>query len=216
MKVKAMAAGTRPGRGKEAKFTAGDWVETARRVLIEEGVSGVKVDRLANRMGVTRGGFYHNFDNREQLLDSLIHKWETECRFFPAEPPGATPAEAVTWIENVTSRLIDEDGYDPRFDMAVREWARSDQRAAWAVERSDRQRMATLERFFRALGYGPDEANMRARVFYYHQIGFYAIGVRASVAERRRDADLYFDVLCGEKAIAAARHERAAGRRAAG
>jgi AcrR family transcriptional regulator len=209
MKPQAKKDADRPGRGsgrgKEPKFTAQDWVETAKRVLIEEGIAGVKVDRLASRMGVTRGGFYHNFKGREDLLDRILEVWEARCRFLPPEVPGTTPAEAVAWLDRMVDRLIDEDGYDPRFDMAVREWARSDQRAAWAVERRDRNRIARLERFFALLGYDPDEAKMRARVFYFHQIGYYAIGVQASTAERRRDARLYTDVLCGHAVMNAAR-----------
>jgi hypothetical protein len=87
----------------------------------------------------------------------------------------------------------------------VREWARSDQRAAWAVERMDRERMAVLKRFFDALGYEEEEAQIRARVFYYHQIGYYAIGVRQSTADRRRKAKLYIEILCGAERLAAAR-----------
>jgi hypothetical protein len=67
-----------------------------------------------------------------------------------------------------------------------------------------------LKRFFDALGYDADEALIRARVFYYHQIGYYAIGVRQSTGERRRMAKLYIDILCGAERLAAARSARAA------
>jgi AcrR family transcriptional regulator len=205
MKTKEPKAGARSGRGKEPKFTAQDWVEVAKRVLVEEGIGGVRVDRLATRLGVTRGGFYHNFASRDELLERLLAAWEVDCRFLPPEQPGNSPPEAVAWLDRTVDRLIEEDGYDPHFDMAVREWARSDQRAAWAVERRDRNRLARLQRFFAILGYGPDEAVMRARVFYFHQIGFYAIGVKASTADRRRDAKLYTDVLCGDQVLQSAR-----------
>jgi hypothetical protein len=89
--------------------------------------------------------------------------------------------------------------------MAVREWARSDQRAAWAVERVDRQRLQRLTRFFEAIGYGDEEAPIRARVFYYHQIGYYAIGVQQSAAERRRALHTYLDILCGRGVLDAVR-----------
>ncbi len=44
-----------------------------------------------------------------------------------------------------------------------------------------------METVFKLLGYDDDEAPIRARVFYFHQIGFYAIGVRQSLPERRRN-----------------------------
>ncbi len=196
--------------GRTIKVTAEYWIETARRTLIEDGIAGVKVDRLASRLGVTRGGFYHNFRDREALLDRLLAHWEESCRFLPSDRPGNTPGEAVAWFDGLLDRLLDEDGYDPRFDMAVREWARGDQRAAWAVERSDRQRLAVLQGFFEALGYDATEAPIRARVFYYHQIGYYCLDVRETWAERRRIAAVYSDILCGADRIAAGRAQAGA------
>ena len=193
--------------GRTAKVSAQTWVETAARALVEEGISGVKVDRLAQRLGVTRGGFYHNFRDRDDLLARLITHWEETCRFLPGDEPGDTPAEAVAWLDRMIQRLIDQDGYHHEFDMAVREWARTDQRAAWAVDRSDRLRLATLTRFFAALGYGEEEATIRGRVFYYHQIGYYALDIRQTSAERRRNVGLYLDILCGAERLADARRQ---------
>lgn len=193
--------------GRTAKVSAKTWVETAARALVEEGISGVKVDRLAQRLGVTRGGFYHNFRDRDDLLARLITYWEDSCQFLPREAPGSTPAEAVIWLDRMIHRLIDEDGYQHEFDMAVREWGRTDQRASWAVERSDRLRLAMLTRFFEALGYEGEEAAIRGRVFYYHQIGYYALDVRQTIAERKRKAGLYLDILCGAEQLAEARRQ---------
>jgi AcrR family transcriptional regulator len=191
--------------GRNVKVTADDWVSTARVALVEEGITGVKVDRLAKRLKVTRGGFFHNFKDRDELLATLLHHWEDDCKFLPASNPGGTAADAIDWVEELTRRLIDEDGYDHAFDMAVREWARSDARTAWAVQRADRQRLHILEKFFDALGYACDEAKIRARVFYYHQIGYYAIGVQQNLPERRRQAEIYLDILCGHEVMQRAR-----------
>ena len=80
--------------GRAVKVSERQWVEIARQALIEEGIGGVRVDRLAKRLDVTRGGFYHNFEDREQLLDALLHLWEDECRFLPTDDPDNSPADA--------------------------------------------------------------------------------------------------------------------------
>src|SRR5580693_7668510 len=54
------------------------WLDTARRALIEEGTAGVEINKLANRLGVSRGGFYWFFKSREQLLDELLAHWAKE------------------------------------------------------------------------------------------------------------------------------------------
>jgi AcrR family transcriptional regulator len=193
--------------GRTPKITVETWIETARKSLIDEGIGGVKVDRLANRLGVTRGGFYHNFKDRDEFFARLLTFWEEECRFLPSDIPSGRPTEAVEWFDRMIARLIDADGYDYRFDLAVRDWARSDQRAAWAVERMDRLRLMVLQKFFKILGYDDAEAHVRAQVFYYHQIGYYAIGVRQSAAERRRSLATYLEILCGPGVLDAARAE---------
>lgn len=191
--------------GRTPKNTVQDWIGAAQRTLVDEGIAGLKVDRLAKRLGVTRGGFYHNFKDRAEFFDQIIRHWEETCRFLPDETPPSKPADAINWFDRVIGRLIESDGYDFHFDLAVREWARADKRAEWAVERADRERLEMLQKFFEAIGYDNDHAAIRARVFYYHQIGYYAIGVRQSISERRKNAQLYLDILCGEEAIAIAR-----------
>jgi AcrR family transcriptional regulator len=178
------------------------WVATARKALIEEGVQGVKVDRLAQRLGVTRGGFYKHFADRDDLLDRLLQLWESENVFAVDLPPLRSPQQARNALADLTDRLIEEDGFDPRFDMAVRDWARHDKRAAWAIERVDASRMDLLRRLFAAIGCSAEEAIVRARVFYYHQIGYYALGVKQTLAERKRMLPLYLHILVGGEHLA--------------
>jgi|TARA_R100000049_G_C1957100_1_gene115712 AcrR family transcriptional regulator len=190
--------------GRAPKNTGKDWIEAARRMLVDQGIASLKVDRLANRLGVTRGGFYHNFKDRDDFLDQVIMQWEESCRFLPEDALPAKPEAALGWLDGLTTRLIEADGYDFKFDLAVREWARVDKRAEWAVERVDRERLDTLLKFFQLIGYDADHAAVRARVFYYHQIGYYTIDVCQSIAERRQSAQLYIEILCGEDVLAAA------------
>jgi AcrR family transcriptional regulator len=173
------------------------WIAVARRTLVEEGIQGVKVDRLAQRLGVTRGGFYKHFADRGALLDCLLQDWEANNIFALELPPLKTHADALRVLERLADRLIEEDGFDPRFDLAVRDWARNDKRAAWAVERVDERRLDLLRRLFHGSGCDAEEAAVRARVFYYHQIGYYAMGVKESAAERKRMRPMYMRILVG-------------------
>jgi len=154
------------------KISAETWLAMARAVLVEEGIAAVKVDRLAQRLGVSRGGFYHHFQDRADLLARLLAHWEAEARFLPPGRAPRNPAQALAVIDAQVRHLIDEREFDPRFDMAVRAWAQADAAVAVAVERMDRRRIAALTRVFVALGCDRPEAAIRARVLYFHQIGF--------------------------------------------
>jgi AcrR family transcriptional regulator len=60
------------------KVTRDDWLDAALAALAETGVSGVAVDPLAKRLGVTRGSFYWHFKDREALLREALERWEKE------------------------------------------------------------------------------------------------------------------------------------------
>jgi len=187
------------------KIPATTWVETARDVLVNEGIDAVKVDRIALRLGVSRGGFYHHFTDRADLLARLLRLWQDTVAFVPAGLSPPSPKAAISAIDALVEHLITEDGYDPRFDMAVRAWGHADPDVAQSVEDADAARLERLERIFKALGCKPPEAKIRARVFYFHQIGYYAIGLEESVQSRRRQLDNYLRILCGEENLRAAR-----------
>jgi hypothetical protein len=94
---------------------------------------------------------------------------------------------------------IDEREYDPRWDGAVRDWARTSEAVRKVVREVDRKRIAVLEQVFNDMGYSGKEAHIRARVTYYHQVGYYALGVQESQKERRALLPYYQKVLTGRE-----------------
>src|SRR5260370_36811183 len=67
-KEKTMAPPTRTPRGK--------WIEEGLRALAAGGPDAVRIESLAQALGVTRGGFYWPFDDRRALLDEMLDPWE--------------------------------------------------------------------------------------------------------------------------------------------
>ena len=181
------------------KIPAEVWIETAKKALVDDGLEGVKIDRLAKKLGVTRGGFYHHFDGRSDLLGRLIDHWTASNDFIPSVTDVDTPDQAIDALHQMADTLVAEKRFLPAFDLAVREWARIDPRIEKIVMKVDEARITRLTRIFSALGYASEEAVIRARVFYFHQIGFYSLGYhrRQSKAERRRNAPIYLKIVCG-------------------
>jgi AcrR family transcriptional regulator len=179
------------------------WLACARQALIEEGIQGVKIDRLAQRLGITKGGFYKHFADRAALLGQLLAMWESDNVFVPPLPKVMSARQAREALVALTGRLIDEAAFDPRFDMAVRDWARVDAVAADALARTDRKRLARLAALYAALGCDAQEAEVRARVLYYHQVGYYALGVKETRAQRQKLVPTYLQILIGAEHLAA-------------
>jgi AcrR family transcriptional regulator len=196
---KNAAKGKPAGRKKEGPLGREIWLDTARQALIEEGTAGVEINKLAKRLGSSRGGFYWFFKDRAQLLDELLAYWaRTGTVLFERvlqNHSGDGMAEYVALVD----LWVDEKEYDPRWDGAVRDWARTSPAVRKVVEDVDRQRIAVLERIFNHMGYVGKEAHIRARVTYYHQVGYYALGVQESHKERRALLPYYRKVLTGRE-----------------
>jgi AcrR family transcriptional regulator len=195
----------RPHRKGNIKIPHEGWLEAARVVLIEEGINMVKVDRLARRLKVTRGGFYYHFKSHHALLEDLLKRWRTQNKFVPANIDATTPQAAYAALLELTDALVHERGFDPQFDMAVREWARISIPVAEVVNEVDAERIKTLNKILLGLGCKPKEADIRAKVFYYHQIGYYSLGVHESTRTREDNLPTYLAVLCGENYVEAAK-----------
>lgn len=173
-----------------------DWLDAARALLIREGIGAVKIGRIAKECGVTRGGFYWRFKDRGELLDALLDEWRltNTAPLIEALASEGSPADR---FRRAASLWIEEKDFDPRFDTAVRNWALSSPQADEAVRRVDEERIAAFAAVFEAAGYDAVEAFVRARITYYHQIGYYALHVEETPDERRRLAGTYFRILTG-------------------
>jgi AcrR family transcriptional regulator len=182
-----------------SKVSPERWLDAARKILIEEGVDHVKIDRLATSLRVTRGGFYHHFHNRGELLDKLLVQWEETNTFIPDLPPPKTHDDAAAMLKEVSRILIEEKDYEPRLDVAVRDWARRSKKAKAALDRVDQSRIDFFDRLYRAFGYEPREAFIRARVTYFHQVGYYALAIKETRTKRFEYNDLYLKILSGER-----------------
>lgn len=181
--------------GGNTKVSYDGWLEAAREVLIEEGISGLKADRLAKRLGVTRGGFYYHFKSLQGLLDALVDKWWTDNRFGALVNEANNPQEAFTALREVCLILIHEKQFDPMFDLAIREWGRVDAKVSKVVKAADDYRIGKLTDLFSALDHDAQTAEFHAKLFYYQQIGYYVVGVEEDASTREANLDMWLKVL---------------------
>ena len=54
------------------------WIEEGLRALAADGPDAVRVEALAKKLGVTKGGFYGFFADRDALLTAMLDVWERE------------------------------------------------------------------------------------------------------------------------------------------
>lgn len=173
-----------------------EWVDIARRVLIEEGIVEVKIDKLARLAGVTRGGFYWRFQGRDELLDALIEDWRS-TNTAPMLRILAGSGTLRERMQRLANLYISEDEFSSSYDRAVRTWASLAPAITQVVREVDEVRIEAIRQIFAEAGHTGDEALVRARITYFHQVGYYATGILEPGERRKELQDIYLRVLTG-------------------
>lgn len=174
-----------------------DWIKAAYDVLTHEGVERVRILNLADQLGITRGSFYWHFKSRDELLQALIEEWQEKNT-------GALLAACASSTD-FTDRMLaiadcwtNENLFDPALDAAMRNWAHHDAPVCQLVHEEDQKRLKAFQRMFQDHGFPPTEAMIRARVFYFTQVGYYALELGENLAQRVGLYPDYFWVFTGE------------------
>jgi AcrR family transcriptional regulator len=149
------------------------WIEAATAVLIDQGIDHVRVDLLAQTLGVTRGSFYWHFRSREELLRRVLSAWhEATTEQLTARLQNAK-GDALAHLRDVLSLPFrgQSAGRAGRIELAIRAWARRDALARQAVDEADASRIAYIAQVFTALGFAIPEARSRAFLCYAYVVG---------------------------------------------
>jgi AcrR family transcriptional regulator len=176
------------------------WVQAARSLLMQSGIAAVKVEPLAARLGVTTGSFYWHFKDRRALQAAMLMDWEATNSSGFYSLITDHPGDGAAQFDALVNLWLDERAYSSSWDSAVRDWARTDPDAESAVRRVDQKRIDILHTIFINLRFAEPEALVRARVTYFHQVGYYAMKIAESLADRLALAPIYLKVLAGRSA----------------
>lgn len=184
------------------KVTREDWLNVARDVLVSDGVAEVKVLGLSTRLDVSRSSFYWYFKSRKHLLEALLDDWEHRST-RPLVQECARPAQSINeGVCNFFRCFLDPDLFDRGLDFAVREWSRRDGNVRRRIDEADAQRLVAVTEMYERHGYDPHEADARARILYFMQLGYHALEVREPMAARMARIDAYLLGFTGQVAEA--------------
>ena len=179
-----------------------DWLQQALELFVDEGIDAVRITRLADELGVTRGSFYWHFANREELIDALVSFWKGKnTAAFTGAVNHASSLE--DGILQLFETCVDTTQFDSRLDLALREWARRSASIRGLIDTEDSARIGALQDFYTRFGYPMPEALIRARVLYYSQIGFYALEVDEDLPTRLGYTEAYYECFTGQQLSAA-------------
>lgn len=168
------------------RHTARDWVTVGFDVLSEHGISGIKIQVMAERLGVTKGSFYWHFKDLDDFLDALTQRWADEMGTQYLATAGGPDEHPSTRMQKRLRVFLSRPVRT--LDREMRHWARKDARAREALERTDRQIFAQIRRDLSELGFGEAEAEWRASVLFYASLGYTTVDHPLTEADLRSEA----------------------------
>jgi len=149
------------------------WIEAGLKMLAREGIDAVRVERLAEKLRVTKGSFYWHFKDRDALLEALLEAWRALATNAIIDEVEAKGGGAHARLITLFSIVAEADG---QLDRAIRGWAARDDMAKAALQAVDRRRLDYLVTLFEGVGFAPAGAIARARLVYHALIGQFMMG----------------------------------------
>jgi AcrR family transcriptional regulator len=175
------------------------WVGAARDILIAGGIAALNLRGLAASLGVTTGAFYSAFSGLEDLHEALRQTWLAQNVTPMIDAMAAAGDDGFQQYLAALRLTVLDGGIDPRFDNAIRDWAHSAPRTAEVLAAADTLRIGALEKMFLALGDDEKRAMIRARIAYFHQVGYGTLEIHDDPDERLLNLRYYAEALTSRR-----------------
>src|SRR5262245_37872964 len=108
--------------GMETDDGTARWIAVGLDGLAEGGIDAVRVEVVAERLGVTKGGVYRRFKDRGALLDAILERWSSG-RIAAVDQQfaldGASPAERLRSLVRLYSERVSAQGI--AVELAIRQ-----------------------------------------------------------------------------------------------
>jgi AcrR family transcriptional regulator len=118
------------------------YYEAGLELLSERGHGGLTIAALCERLGVTKGSFYHHFGDMAEFVELLLGHWESEhaTRLIALSESVSDPEERIDLLQGIAV------GLPHGAEAAIRAWSWNSEVVAAAQQRVDQARLAHLTR----------------------------------------------------------------------
>ena len=180
----------------QARTPRGAWIDAALNALAGGGPDAIRIEALAATLGVSKGGFYWHFKDRQALLDEMLDSWEkamVEDVIASVESQPVDPRSKLQHLFALASTV------DFTVELAIRDWSRRVAEVAARLRRIDGRRMDYLRSLFGQLcDDNEDEVEARSMLTYSLFVGSYFIATQHDDKSRSEVLQLAIDHLLNE------------------
>ncbi|MEP2029911.1 MAG: TetR/AcrR family transcriptional regulator [Paracoccaceae bacterium] len=174
------------------------WIDAAYTLFVNDGIEAVKIMPLAKTLNLTRTGFYWHFKDLSELHDAIIQIWQARNTGIILERCAAPAQSLCAGLFNLIDCWIDKDLFDAPLDLAIRNWARNDERLQDFVDQSDADRLTAVTALFERYEKTGDTAHYRALTVILTQTGYYSMQVSEPRLQRAIAGCQYVEIFAGE------------------
>ncbi|MFE7410018.1 TetR/AcrR family transcriptional regulator [Streptomyces laurentii] len=175
-----------------ARTPRGTWIEEGLRALSAGGPEAVRIEPLAQALGVSKGGFYGYFRNRAALLDEMLDTWErgvTEEVIQRVEAGGGDARARLTRLFAIAG-AAEGPVTATATELAIRDWARREEAVAERLRRVDNRRMDYMRALFRSFCPDEDEVEVRCLLAFSLRIGSHFVAADHGTRSREEVLEL--------------------------
>jgi AcrR family transcriptional regulator len=137
------------------------WIEEGLSAFAAGGPDAVRIEPLAQALGVSKGGFYWHFKDRQALLEEMLDAWERTLVDEVIEAVEAEDEDARSRLRLLFALAAASGGELLKIELAIRNWARRDKSVAQRLRQVDNKRMDYMRSLFGA--FCEDDGDVEAR-----------------------------------------------------
>jgi AcrR family transcriptional regulator len=153
------------------------WIEEGLSALAAGGPDAVRIESLAQALGVSKGGFYWHFDDRRALLEEMLDAWERTWVDKVIEAVEAEGGDARSRLRRLFALAAASGGELLKIELAIRNWARRDKAVAKRLRQVDNRRMNYMRSLFGAICEDDDDVEARCLLAFSLFIGGHFVSV---------------------------------------
>lgn len=167
-------------------LTRENWLALGLRLLGEEGADAIRIERLCQELSVSKGSFYHHFDNRQGYQEALLDHWQQRNTqdVIRAVANLADPRQRSDQLSAIVQTI------NPRPELALRNWATQAPSVAKRVAIVDHERIAYLEALLNSQFQASIQTTTFAQLIYAHFVGCQMLGELINPADWQAMDDL--------------------------
>ena len=144
-----------------------DWLEEGFQILSEFNQDKLRIQYLCERLGVTKGSFYHHFQGMQGYISELLSEWKQRntLKFIELANRQVGPQEK---LESLNKQVIT---VNQAIETAIRSWSFYHPEVQRVVREVDTIRLEFLKQIYLSTGVGDREAYQLAQLEYSTLVG---------------------------------------------